>query len=1226
LSVFLYQDMSNRLKLFKDGELLKLEYMANVVSIEMGSLFGNLSDLMHRRSIVRYLDEPNTKNLNEVKTSFLLFSKDNPQYDQLRLLAKDGQEILRINALNGNSWLVPDAELQNKADRYYFKDAVPLRPGEIYTSPLDLNVERGQLELPHKPMLRLAVPLRDSQGTVQAVLVLNYLGDVLLRKLHNRLEFQRQTVMLLNQDGYWLHGGGEDDWAFMFPERKGRTFAAAFPALWQAMNAAPSGQFQARQGLYTYATIVLTPDALPGLDSLRSHVPAAFRQTWKVVTFTPAAVLAQVRWQLWPLYATGAGLVLVLNVLGAYLHASRMLERKRAEEALGASEARFRGLVETSPNLIWETDTEGRFLYASPRAEALLGVPPGQLLGTMRCGFGLDDDGLDAASDDPAEAADDATDDATAAAADDDGRWPRNCERICRTPDGIERVLEISSVPMRDGRGRIIGRRGVAHDITEQKQTQRQLDAARREAELANQAKSEFLARMSHEIRTPLNAVVGMTHLALKTELSPKQYDYLTKIRRSADTLLAVINDILDYSKIEAGKLSIESVPFDLDAVVGSVVDINSLNAEEKSLEFLLSVGDDVPSGLVGDPLRLGQVLLNLVGNAVKFTDSGEVLLSVHRESIHETGVRLRFAVRDTGIGLTEEQRVNLFKPFSQADGTITRRFGGTGLGLSICQRLVERMGGRLEVESALGRGSTFTFALDFPLSETPRKSCLEDACALEGLSALVVDDNATSRQILGEILESLRFTHFEAASGEEGLRLLERAENDIRVVLLDWKMPGMNGVECARRIRSMGLARPPAVIIVTAYGREEVRREAELVGVEGFLLKPVSRSVLYNTIAVAVGHTPALDKCLPDVPAAAEDGPHGRLKGRRVLVVEDNEINQQVARELLEGVGVAVSLAGDGEQALAALAAESFDAVLMDVQMPVLDGLETTRRLRAEGRFDALPIIAMTAHAMDRDRRESLAAGMNDHVNKPIDPRELYAALTRWIVDRPGQARAAVAASAAPSVPPSSAAAAPILDTDLGLSRVRGNAVLYHKLLGDFAEKYGEVPRSIRERLAVEDLSAAKRLAHTLKGVAGNVGAMRLYTTAMEVEACVGVLPRRCEAALKRLDRTLRETRAAIEAFRGEAGQVDGGGDKTPLRSPEELLVLAEKLMELVSQNDTSALDVLEELSASAGRFVPDLLGAASEALAKLDFRGAQAPVSALRDRLAAVGRDGAD
>jgi signal transduction histidine kinase/DNA-binding response OmpR family regulator/HPt (histidine-containing phosphotransfer) domain-containing protein len=750
---------------------------------------------------------------------------------------------------------------------------------------------------------------------------------------------------------------------------------------------------------------------------------------------------------------------------------------------------------------------------------------------------------------------------------------------------------------------------------------QESLDNSVRLAELAkaaDQAKSEFLARMSHEIRTPLNAVIGMSYLARKTDLTPKQQDYLHKIQVSSNALLGIINDILDYSKIEAGKLTIESVPFNLDTVLGNVIDINSLAAEEKNLEFLLSVDDTVPSSLVGDSLRLGQVLINLVNNAIKFTEAGEVLVKVACVDRTDAAVRLRFCVQDTGIGLTPEQQANLFQPFSQSDGSITRRYGGTGLGLSISHRLVALMDGVLEVDSQPEQGARFHFTVEFPLGQTGQALCFEQPTALAGTSVLVVDDNATSRQILQDILTSLRFVVQMARSGEEALRLLETAENDFRVILLDWKMPGMNGSECAKRIRELPLLRQPAIIMVTAYGREEVRLEASQFGIEYFLIKPVGRSVLFNTILECLGN---------QVPGVAEtrrcplpESLPEAVRGARVLLVEDNEINQQVARELLEGASLSVTVASDGTEALRLLSRERFAITLMDIQMPGMDGLETTRRIRTQLHLTDMPIIAMTAHAMASDRAASLEAGMNDHVNKPIDPKELFDALARFIAPQEGQSCASGDTEAAGQV--AEPAAGPLLHAGLGLSRIRNNAELYRKLLRDFLGKYGSSVREIQSRLAEEDVVTARRLAHTLKGVAGNIGAMPLYQGAIEVEACIGTQPHRCDRVLAKLNGTLAATKQAIGDFLADSVEPAAAPPPEGARDlPEALGESYGAWLDLLAQHDTRSLEVFRELQPALQAVSAQAASDIGRALERLDFRSAREQALALRDAVTAGG-----
>lgn len=726
-------------------------------------------------------------------------------------------------------------------------------------------------------------------------------------------------------------------------------------------------------------------------------------------------------------------------------------------------------------------------------------------------------------------------------------------------------------------------------------------------AKAAEVAKSNFLARMSHEIRTPLNAVIGMCYLALKTDLTAQQEDYLNKIRISSDILLRVINDILDYSKIEAGMLTAESIPFDLDTVLGNVVSVTSLGAAEKQLEFLLSVGSDVPTHLVGDPLRLGQVLFNLVGNAIKFTETGEVILDVRQEPAPVKMVRLRFSVRDTGIGMTPEQKKKLFVPFSQADETISRRYGGTGLGLSICFRLIELMGGRLDVTSTPGSGSEFFFTLDLPLSEDMSLVEKSEVVGLAGMRILVVDDNPTSRQIICDMLLGMRFTVTAANSGQEALDILTQKDSDFGVVLLDWKMPGMDGIECARQIRALNLSRPPAIIIITAYGREDVRLHAENVSVDGFLLKPVNRSVLFDTIADVLGVEHVPKRGIRQQIMASGVLP-AALRGTAALLVEDNEINQQVAREMLEDVGLVVDVASDGAEAIRRIAEKPYAVVFMDVQMPVMDGLEATQRIRSNPKYARLPIIAMTANALEADKQACLKVGMNDHVGKPIAMTELVAALTKWIVPETRVAKPVPSRVIPVSSLDTGAESSPLLDTRLGLSRVRGNRVLYRRLLGDFARKFCDVGDEIRKGMVCGDAVVVRRLAHTLMGAAGNIGAMVLYGHAQELEAQLRqpdgdrylALIDQCQESVTALINHISEIlssstqdNAPLDASSGQSRQVD----------VKELRAF----LDLLTQNDTQALTAFEHIEASLERVDPDAVSVLDVAIRQFNFTEAK-------------------
>jgi CheY-like chemotaxis protein len=552
-----------------------------------------------------------------------------------------------------------------------------------------------------------------------------------------------------------------------------------------------------------------------------------------------------------------------------------------------------------------------------------------------------------------------------------------------------------------------------------------------------------------------------------------------------------------------------EYVDFQLDTVLENVSHMISQKADEKGLELLISIPRSVPLSLVGDPLRLGQVLTNLAGNAVKFTETGEIIISVELAEKISDKVALRFTVRDTGIGMTTKQTAHLFKAFSQADTSTTRKYGGTGLGLSISKKLVELMAGEISVSSVEGEGSIFRFTVELGLQPIQRQHKDILHVTIAGLRVLIVDDQSSSREILREMLESFKFNVVEADSGENGLAELKKAsaaDSPFDLVLMDYKMPGMNGLETAARIKKdTGLGKTPTIIMITAYGQEEIQQQAWDIGVDGFLSKPVTTSVMLDTLMDIIVGADKRDVEIIKVirgPEQLQD-----IDGARVLLVEDNTINQQVAREILEQAGLEVDLANDGKEAVELAEKHKYDVILMDIQMPIMDGFAATNQIRnSKSETRNVPIVAMTAHAMAGDREKSIAAGMVDHVTKPIDSAELYRILLKWIkpVDkgrRKGNSRRKKKVKISARPMPSSL---PGIDLANGLSRVGGNENLYRSLLKDFYKNYSDATGKIKESLAKEDKELGVRLAHTVKGVAGNLGARNLQAACADLEAAI--------------------------------------------------------------------------------------------------------------------------
>ena len=991
---FYFREASQAEHVLRERESLRVLALSRQFGQDLRSVTASLRTLADSETLREFFADNRPEQLDRFAREALVLRLHREDFDQIRYIDTAGIERMRVNVASG---IVPRSALRSRANLAYIHDALQLGPGEISLSRIDLDEEQDVLEIPHKPRLRLSAAVFDAAGQRRGIVVINYLAQQLRERFAEFAPLFSHRMRLLNDEGYWLRAATPDDeWGFMIPDRADRTLARQAPDLWRRISVEPQGQIRHAGGLFTWQHVV--PVSAIGPSARASAGGDAFLVVASEVSPSEwSATFAQLR-QTFAMI--GAALIAVTIALAwLYQRQRRETERRRETDELNAA------ILHSAGAGVVTLDSHGTVRSFNETAERLLGWEAAEIVGRQNAAVLYDRADLRAFARETSAALHrpfrhglDALAAKVLAA-----EGPVEREWICVRKDGSRFPAWIANSVIRDARGRPMLFLGVFADITIRKEAERALRDARAAAEESTRLKASFLANMSHEIRTPMNGVVGMVGLLLDTDLTPEQRTLAQTVRASADALLTILNDILDFSKMEAGQLIVNPAPFKLADPVENSLSLLAEKAHGKGIELAYLISEDVPAQLVGDAGRLQQILLNLAGNAIKFTERGEVVVTVTKTGEIDRRARLKFSVRDTGIGIPPEAQGKLFQPFAQADQTIATKFGGTGLGLAISRQLVALMGGEIGVDSKTGQGSTFWFTLDLPLpAVSPR--IVARRLELAGRHALVVDDNATNRDILSRQLAAWRMKTVAAGTAEEALaqlRLPARDTPSFDFCLLDLQLPGMSGLDFARAVRAEPAFASMKIVLLSSIGQTFSRQELGERGISACLVKPVRPALLQDTLEhLSAGPAPV-------TPAAQPAAPAPLLPAEldlRILLAEDNPVNQQVARLQLRKFGYEPEIVPDGERAFEAVTTSRYDVVLMDCQMPVTDGFESTRRIRAweadrreRGEpFVPVHIIAMTANAMVGDREACLAAGMDDYITKPVRPADLAAAIAR--------------------------------------------------------------------------------------------------------------------------------------------------------------------------------------------------------------------------------------
>ncbi|MEO5333687.1 MAG: response regulator [Magnetococcus sp. YQC-5] len=1097
------------------GSALELDRLVSGTAHHFESILFDLNMIVEGGDLAEFLNKNDDHARERLTRQFLLMAQERRVYDQIRLIDEQGMELVRVNARpDGCVTAVSPARLQNWGDHEDFQELMALSGDAIHVSHFELHREHGMVIEPYQPILRFAAPVFDASGLKRGIVVLHYLGSTLLDTLGSLANTKDKSVYLVDQEGHMLLSPlpGEA-WGFLF--NQSGSLADKFPSLWNYLKNRSSGEFETRQGHFIFQRLTVATRG-----DLQKRLVRQDRN-WTVIV-----QIDESNWSLHDLKGHPVAFVVLLcgallSIIIAWIVTLFIITRRNSEqaEATALRELEFQKRALDEHAIVSATDVKGIITYVNDKFIAISGYSREELLGKNHRLVKSDEH--------------------TPAffktlwhTIIKGHTWHGEVKNKAR--DGSHYWVRATIVPFLNDQGKPFKYVSIRTDITAMKALEASLMVAKEQAEAAGRAKSDFLANMSHEIRTPMNAIIGLSHLCLQTQLTARQQDYIRKVYNAATSLLRIINDILDFSKIDAGRLDLESIEFTLEEVLGNIASIIALKAWEKQLEFLMDTDVQIPPLLMGDPLRLSQILINLTNNAIKFTEQGEVAIEIAQLEKSGDWIRLQFTVRDSGIGMTPEQLSGLFQAFTQADSSVTRKYGGTGLGLTIAKRLIEMMNGTIRVESSPGHGSRFIFDVELGVSNQVVVKSLLPSSDLRGLKVLVVDDNTSAINVMAAYLTSFSFKVTKAGHAKEAMLAVQEADmmgEPFDLMVTDYMMPEMDGITAVAKMRQdLSLSRFPVVIMATAYGEESVAKRAALeAGVNGFLVKPISQHVLFESIMEAFGQ----------VRSAGQSGGlkftevrdfRGVLSGARVLLVEDNEINQQVARELLEQANITVLLAENGKVAVDLVAREPLDGVLMDVQMPVMDGFTATREIRKNPKFTDLPILAMTANAMSGDRERCLEAGMQDHIAKPVDPAAMFATLARWIkpanpqplpnlLEHEEQAGKRITQAVMPDIPG--------LDTDTGLLRMGGHLSGYLELLKKFKENQGHADQAIQQALADNDLLTAERLAHTLKGVAGAIGARTLADQASILEAAI-----KERADVAQIEKALQVTSDALSAI----------------------------------------------------------------------------------------------